>query len=128
VSLVGSTDSHLLLALKPSAVVRGSGGDRLTPIRFPARHHGPDNPGHLVGQSDRGELARLVRTLGTGLLMIRAEFGRSAQENGQRSLFRAAGIIRNRLEARARRPRPGRIEAGWHAAGDDEDVAGERMD
>jgi hypothetical protein len=57
VPLVGSTDSHLLLALKSSAAARGSGGDRLTPIRFPTRHHGPDDPGHLVGQSDRGELA-----------------------------------------------------------------------
>ena len=59
-SLVGSTDSHLLLALEPSASARGSGGDRLTPIRFATRHHGPDDPGHLVGQSDRGELARLA--------------------------------------------------------------------
>jgi hypothetical protein len=58
--LVGSTDSHLLLALKTSAAARGLGGDRLTPIRIPARHHGPDDPGHLVGQSDRGELARLT--------------------------------------------------------------------
>ncbi len=50
VSLVGSTDSHLLLALKPSAAARGSGGDRLAPIRFPARHYplrqlSPNNPG-----------------------------------------------------------------------------------
>jgi hypothetical protein len=59
-SLVGSTDGHLLLALEPLASARGSGGDRLTPIRFAARHHGPDDPGHLVGQSDRGELARFT--------------------------------------------------------------------
>ncbi|WP_233490027.1 hypothetical protein, partial [Acidiphilium multivorum] len=40
--LVGSTDNHLLFAPKPSAPARGSGGYRLTPIRFTTRHHGPD--------------------------------------------------------------------------------------
>ena len=47
-------------ALKPSAAARGSSGDRRTPIRFSTRHHRPDNPGHLVGQSHRRELARLA--------------------------------------------------------------------
>jgi hypothetical protein len=45
-------------ALKPSAPARGSGGYQRTPIRFTTRHHGPDDPGHLVGQSDRRDLAR----------------------------------------------------------------------
>jgi hypothetical protein len=48
-SLVGSTDYHLLLAFNPSTPARGLGGsDRLTPICFPVRHHGPNGPGHLV--------------------------------------------------------------------------------
>ena len=48
------------LLLKPPTPACGSASDRLAPIRFPARHHGPDNPGHLVGQSHRRELARLA--------------------------------------------------------------------
>jgi hypothetical protein len=39
---------------------RVSGCDRRTPIRFPTRHHGPDNPGCLVGQGHCGELARFA--------------------------------------------------------------------
>jgi len=39
-SLVGSTDYHLLHAFNPSTPARGLGGsDRLTPICFPVRHH-----------------------------------------------------------------------------------------
>src|SRR6476659_8298981 len=60
VSLVGSTDRHLVVALLNPQHARGSAGDRQTPIRFATRHHGPDDPGHLVGQSDGGELARLA--------------------------------------------------------------------
>ena len=45
-------------ALKPSAPARGSGGYRLPPIRFTTRHHGPDDPGHLVGQSNSRDLPR----------------------------------------------------------------------
>ena len=48
-------------AFNPSTPARGlGGGDRLTPICFPVRHHGPDDPGHLVSQSNRHELARLA--------------------------------------------------------------------
>ena len=57
VSLVGSTDRHLLLAIEPPTAACGLGGVRLTLIGFTTRRHGPDDPGHLVGQSDRGELA-----------------------------------------------------------------------
>src|SRR6266478_3937301 len=37
-----------------------SGGGRPGPVDVAARHHGPYDPGHLVGQSHRGELARLA--------------------------------------------------------------------
>ena len=39
-------------ALAPSTPLLGSGGGhRLAPRGFPLRDHGPDDPGHLVGQS-----------------------------------------------------------------------------
>ena len=39
---------------------RGSGSSRPGPVGLPARHHGPDDAGRLVGQSHRRELARLA--------------------------------------------------------------------
>ena len=49
--------SHLS-ALALLASTNGSGRSRRAPEGFSARHHGPGDPGHLVGQGDRRELAR----------------------------------------------------------------------
>ena len=55
---VGSTDRHLLLSLLPPWHRPRSGCCRLPPVCLAARHHRPDDPGGLVGQSDRRDLAR----------------------------------------------------------------------
>ena len=70
-SFVGSTDPHLLqLSLHPGTCERvrqsqaapaaGVATLLAAPIRFPGRHHGPHDAGHLVGQSHRREFARLA--------------------------------------------------------------------
>jgi len=62
---VGPPDHHLpflsaLLHLRRGRLGGLWGGQYRTPVGRAARHHGPDDPGHLVGQSDRRELARLA--------------------------------------------------------------------
>jgi hypothetical protein len=55
---VGSTDHHLRAPLhEPRSGRRWA---RYPAIDFAARHHGPDDPGHLVSQSNRHDLPRLA--------------------------------------------------------------------
>lgn len=47
VLLVGATDGHLVVALKPPAPSPGSGCHRLVPVGLAARHHRPHDAGGL---------------------------------------------------------------------------------
>src|SRR2546423_2189079 len=54
------TDRSASFPSSPAPAADERSGRRRWPVGLPARHHGPDNAGHLVGQSHGRQLARLV--------------------------------------------------------------------
>ena len=63
VPILGSTDRHLaaVLATPGQNALSALLGRKRPAIKLTAHHHGPERPGHLVGQRDCRKLLRLAR-------------------------------------------------------------------